>query len=150
MLNFDNPPCHALAQNEPPPKPSYYAFDPIDGQYTRHGIPILGNLIVQPIIYRWDYRTKIRFDLLFLDKMHQPGWICLSEGDAHEIFETLLELKRSNISFHSLFLCLSKQWPISESLYRPMVASYHWASTYQTCYGSYFRESLPRNPWEVL
>jgi hypothetical protein len=150
MLNFDNPPYYALIQNEPLPKPSYHAFDPIDGNYSRQGKTLLGSLIIQPIIYRWDYRSKIRFDLLFIDKLHQPGWICLSEDDAHEVFETLLELKRSNINFHSLFLCLGKARAFGDSLYRPRAASYFWASTYQTCYGSYFRESLPRNPWEML
>jgi hypothetical protein len=150
MLNFDNPPDYALIVNPPISKPNYHSFDPIDGQFSRHGKTLLGNLIVQPIIYRWDYRSKIRFDLLFIDKLHQPGWICLSEGDAMDVFETLLELKRSNINSHSLFLCLGKARSFGESLYHPVVASYFWASMYQTCCGDYFRASLPRNPWEVL
>ncbi len=148
MLNFDNPPEYALNLNPSTPTPNYHSFDPIEGRFSRQGQILIANLIIQPIAYRWDYRNKIRFDLLFVDKLSQPGWICLGEGDALEILETLKELERSNINICSVFLCLGKTREFG--LYRPIVASFYWASLYQTCFGSHFLTSLQRNPWEAL
>ncbi len=150
MSRFDNPPDHASIDNAPAIKPAFHSFDTRTGNFSRCGIEISGNLIVQPLTYRWDYRTKIRFDLMFLSRYHQPGWICLSEHDALNILAALEDLSERGLNFYSVFLCLAKRQPDAKPLYRPEAASYYWASKYECRDAGLYLANLPLNPWEII
>lgn len=143
MLNFDHVPEYALINDRRLPKPAQHSFDPSSGQYKCRDRVLSGNLIIQPLTYSWSDRGEKQFELFFVDKLGQLGWIGLSQWNALDIYCLLLTLRELKINMHSLFLVLGKDRRDDDLPYCLHVISYYWVSQRQALYTDYFVADNP-------
>jgi hypothetical protein len=155
-IKFLNPPAHVLSSHTPRstnPLPVLYGFSPKTGNFTVAGPEYSGNLIIQPLRYRWKLCSRRGdverewLDVLFINRFDDLGLISLPQSVGNDLSNALSQLRLKRISLFGVWLCLAKYRPPFQSAFRVNVNSYYWATEIDCLVAERKKRDIRLKPW---